>query len=505
MKRMPSKPTVTKTLGPLHFEDLDPHRFEDLIRELAYDFRDWISIEATGRSGSDDGFDIRAFERSGYSAPMAVESNEDKDAVHPMEGRVWMFQCKRERTVGPKKVQTIIEDGVSALEPPYGYVLAAPANFSKAAYDKFREELRSRGVMEFYLWGRADLEDMLHLPKNDRILFAFFGISLITRRKSRAAELRALISVKNRLQKLIGIHPNHDPVLLRDSKDILYPYEGEYDDFDSRPRWIEKPVVQMHPLGLIFEVGRYFAICDLEAKTWDYTDVINQARSSPDHADNQDECQLRQRIQAFVESFPRRQHATLVEHRIVRFEAIVAIDDEGDAEKEMPHIYVDFDAANGPFSGVQRSISFSQYHSESLEELKRISIFPAEFQEPATRLIHDRKLSLQGSVGDGIRMGRSSDFTLYDCDGAMDFLQVGDVIALEGVNETNGEQLYIKIAHRRSENGTKIISRKSSSSMEIASIESQLGRTLSREDTVQILEFKRLKNWELRELEGSQR
>jgi hypothetical protein len=60
---------------------------------------------------------------------MVDEPNEDEDAVHPMDGRVWMFQCKRERTVGPKKIQSIIEDGVSALEPPYGYVLAAPANF----------------------------------------------------------------------------------------------------------------------------------------------------------------------------------------------------------------------------------------------------------------------------------------------------------------------------------------------------------------------------------------
>lgn len=333
MKLMTSKPTVSKTLGPLHFEDLDPHRFEDLIRELAYDFRDWISIEATGRSGTDDGFDIRAFERYGDSGPIAGESLNEEDAVHPMEGRVWMFQCKRERTVGPKKVQSIIKDGVSSIEPPYGYVLAAPANFSKSAYDKFREELRSRGVMEFYLWGRADLEDMLHLPKNDRILFAFFGISLITRRKSRAAELRTLISVKNRLQKLIGIHPNHDPILLRDSKDTFYPYEEKYDDFDLRPRWLEKPVIEMHPLGLIFEVARYFAICDLEAKTWDYTSVINQVRSSFDHAHNQNDHQLTKRIQTFVESFPRRQHATLVERRIVRFEAIVAIDDEGDAIK----------------------------------------------------------------------------------------------------------------------------------------------------------------------------
>jgi len=58
-----TRSSISKTLGPIHFEDLDPRRFEDLVRELAYDFRDWQSIEATGRGGSDDGFDIRAYER----------------------------------------------------------------------------------------------------------------------------------------------------------------------------------------------------------------------------------------------------------------------------------------------------------------------------------------------------------------------------------------------------------------------------------------------------------
>ena len=44
---------VTKTLGPLHFEDLEPHRFEDLVRELVYDFKDWQSIGATTGSSSE--------------------------------------------------------------------------------------------------------------------------------------------------------------------------------------------------------------------------------------------------------------------------------------------------------------------------------------------------------------------------------------------------------------------------------------------------------------------
>jgi hypothetical protein len=47
-----TRSSITRTLGPIHFEDLDPRRFEDLVRELAYDFRDWQSIEATGRGGA---------------------------------------------------------------------------------------------------------------------------------------------------------------------------------------------------------------------------------------------------------------------------------------------------------------------------------------------------------------------------------------------------------------------------------------------------------------------
>ena len=49
----------SKTIGPLHFEDLEPHRFEDLVRKLIYDFRTWKSLEGLGRCGSDEGFDVR--------------------------------------------------------------------------------------------------------------------------------------------------------------------------------------------------------------------------------------------------------------------------------------------------------------------------------------------------------------------------------------------------------------------------------------------------------------
>src|ERR1035437_3977243 len=119
------KNNITRTYGPIHFEDLDPHRFEDLVRELIYDYKDWQIIEATGRSGSDEGFDIRAYERISnyYSEP--DEEAEEKINIHPMDGNLWMIQCKREREIGAQKISKIISDCINSESPPYGYILVA--------------------------------------------------------------------------------------------------------------------------------------------------------------------------------------------------------------------------------------------------------------------------------------------------------------------------------------------------------------------------------------------
>jgi hypothetical protein len=69
-----AKTRITRTYGPIHFEDLEPRRFEDLVRELIYDYKDWQSIEATGRTGSDEGIDIRAYERVPEAARRLWES-----------------------------------------------------------------------------------------------------------------------------------------------------------------------------------------------------------------------------------------------------------------------------------------------------------------------------------------------------------------------------------------------------------------------------------------------
>jgi hypothetical protein len=50
-----AKPHVTRTFGPIHFEDLDPHRFEDLVRQGLdngvrnhfVSFRAWTMVSGT--------------------------------------------------------------------------------------------------------------------------------------------------------------------------------------------------------------------------------------------------------------------------------------------------------------------------------------------------------------------------------------------------------------------------------------------------------------------------
>ena len=199
---------ASRTLNPLHFEDLEPHRFEDLVRQLAYDYRAWSSIEATGRGGADDGIDIRAFESS--VVPEVLDEEDEAPLGLPTPGRLWIFQCKREKRITPKQVERYVQESITGEQVPYGFILAAACDFSKKSYDAFRAALIGTGVQEFHLWGKAELEDMLFQPKNDPLLFAYFGISLQTRKRSRQSELRAVLAWRKRVGRTQELHLHND-------------------------------------------------------------------------------------------------------------------------------------------------------------------------------------------------------------------------------------------------------------------------------------------------------
>jgi hypothetical protein len=493
---------VTKTLGPLHFEDLDPHRFEDLVRELIYDFKDWQSIEGTGRGGADDGFDIRAYERTTDSnrEPEESESEDGGEPAHPMEGNLWMFQCKRESEIGPSKVAHIIDDGVKAGNPPYGYVLAAPTNFSKKSFDVFRGELRQRGVMEFYMWGRAALEDMLHLPKNDRVLFTFFGISLVTRRRSRATDVRAIVTRKNKLMRIFNGEPNHESILVRDLKDEYYPDSSRYTDFAIKPRWQVHTAIDLDPRGLVLQIHEHFAYWDQAKKEWDMAEALNLALryEDGDHERRRSDHELRARIESFWHFIPHANRTTSIRNGLVRFEDMEVIDDKGDSEFKFPHIFVDFDKTNGPFAGYAEYLRINEHRHLPTRGLKRIERFPAKFEAPRIGKVHSAALKVADRAKYVFRAGSPHSNVLYDVEGRLDFLADADVIAIEGGEGKSGrvgEPLLIQITHKRMMVGRDFLESLMDDPSLQHRVEEQIGREVAEDDQLRIVEFKVTSQW----------
>lgn len=353
--------TPTRTLNPLPLNDLEPHRFEDLVRQLAYEFRRWRSLEATGRLGSDEGIDIRATEL----VPMDIEVlDEVEEGNEPTDAgfteRLWVFQCKREKTLPPKRLRTVIKDSLASLAtPPHGFVLAVACDVSKAARDVFRAEMATRGVGEFFIWGRSELEDMLFQPKNDRLLFAYFDIALQPRRRNAATSLRGEIAKKKQLAALIGDEEQRDGklVMLRDPTDARYPEappKGEAPArwFLCRAMTAKKPghlmVLRHEHLAAITEDGaQWDAILDFDLMPWGAKSELQTAG-----AWSLDDLNLPEQTPHgfWNEYIDASRRARLQIHRAVPLERILAIDPLGDGPYPVPHLLVEFADADGPFT-----------------------------------------------------------------------------------------------------------------------------------------------------------
>ena len=351
------KATPTKTTGPLHFEDLEPHRFEDLVRRLIYDFRPWRELQATGRTGSDDGFDARGFERGPDDAIDLDELSADEDGPRGNAGKdkVWLIQCKRERKITPKKLLDYLDEiPADELRALYGIVFVAACDFSKASHDAFRERVQQLGISEGYLWGKGELEDLLYQPKNDDVLFTFFGVSRRFRQRSIATGVRSRLAVKRKARRVLersGVE-----VLLRDSTDDRYPHADEEDGIGGR-RWHVYRFEGCHHDGMHFLAKRCLAFVGDDDATWDYAEGMNDASAHENPwRTKQDEVRLREfaaereRAMTVWDALPPANRAWLERFYVLRYEHVIDIDELGDERFRGPHVYVvEFDGKRGPF------------------------------------------------------------------------------------------------------------------------------------------------------------
>lgn len=374
----------TRTFGPLHFEDLEPHRFEDLVRQLAYDFKPWHSIEATGRAGADRGFDVRAHEALPNAQPKAED---DDDVSEVVATRLWVVQCKREKSIGPKKLADFLDEiQLDKSEDGWGIIFAASCNFSLSARDTFRAKARELGFSEAHLWGKGELEDALFQPKNDHLLFAYMGISLQARRRSARTEIRSRLTMKRKTKKLIT--PMR-PVLVRDVTDDRYPYmdSDKTKSLFERRRWKVYSAGQCKHDGLHLLRQRHFAFLDDDDEHWDFAETMNDAEHSRyedpwSNVDGNRIDQARVEAMALWEALPEQNRAWFEHHIILPYENILDIDEDGDEIFRNPHIFVSdlSGVPPGPFRryGRTRVTSMSQFNPRKAyaEPEKRVEKFP---------------------------------------------------------------------------------------------------------------------------------
>ena len=366
---------ASRTLNPLHFEDLEPHRFEDLTRQLIYDLKDWSALEATGRSGGDDGYDVRGIERV-FSEPV-----EDEEEIGISE-RLWLIQCKREKSITPKKIQKYIDDCLSEKkEDISGVIFVAPCNLSKKTRDAFYNKMREYDIEDCILWGNGELEDILFQPKNDHLLFAYFNISLKVHRRSRKTQIRSKLSMK---RKAIKVLDNSGAVLIRDPDAECYPYSDEIEDFKINRQWLVYRVSGHYYDGIKVLTGRFFAYLDENGKNYDFAHICNDAFDRMDvWREEESDRDLRSKIMGFWDEIPEISKGWLSVEELIPYEKILAIDEDGDEYVNGPHLYVPFSRGNGPFEGCQFvTIKTNGYSGREIspEWENRVEYFPEEMR-----------------------------------------------------------------------------------------------------------------------------
>jgi hypothetical protein len=380
----------------LHFEDLDPKRFEDLVRQLAYEFKPWRRLEATGRAGSDDGFDARGYEivaREALSSDPADEGEpaEERSSLDTgTDDRLWLIQCKRERAIGPKALVAYLDDTVLGPdEKLHGLVFTAACDFSKKARNDFAAKCREMAIEEWHLWGKAELEDRLFRPENDHLLFAYFGVSLTIRRRAQRADLRARLAIKRKAHRMLQEHANAS-LLLRSPDATGYPYVDDVAAFQKNPLWMVRPYRGMSHEGLKFCLQRYFAYLSDDGKAWDAAlavdDARNHAHEDPWLGDDRHD-ETRQAVYEFWSNIPKPNQAWLEVVGIVPFDDILEIDDLGDEYVETPHLHVPFASERGdPFKtdfAVVETIGSWERRSLHPNDKSdgRVAYFPAAFRD----------------------------------------------------------------------------------------------------------------------------
>jgi len=237
------------------------------------------------------------------------------------------------------------------------------------------------------------LEDMLVLPKNDNLLFAYFGISLTIRRRSIKSEITSLLTTKRKAVRFLGgiEERSYTPVLVRDAGDKSYPWiEGGLKTFRKKPKWKMYYFVGHEYNGIRLLTRKYYAYKEIDPQDgkllkWDYSEEINLALVHDDYWNNDrdDKDNPNYRGYMFLKKYDEKNRAYFETEAVIPYDRIIEIDNLGDTRAKCPHIFVDIKNGGWFEYGItylKPDNSFEQWHQITSEQDKlRAKILPKKF------------------------------------------------------------------------------------------------------------------------------
>jgi hypothetical protein len=234
---------------------------------------------------------------------------------------------------------------------PYGLIVAAACDVSAATLSAFRTSAAGRGVREFLLWTNAHLEDLLFLPRNDHLLFAYFGISLQTKVRSQLTSVRATITAKRKLRSALKLDTegHHQKwVLIRDVEDSDYPKPTVAQEHlrDRAAPGHAAELLTFYGRGLLVERFAYAGSVE-EDGSWDYDPETRSALPQFGHDYWKEvDPEARNRIDVPYDDPVRK---IIREFAFLPYENILEVDPFGDALNDAPHVFCRFSGPDGPY------------------------------------------------------------------------------------------------------------------------------------------------------------
>ncbi|MFP9114129.1 restriction endonuclease [Flavobacterium sp. RHBU_3] len=200
---------ISRTHNPLHFEDLDHRRFEDLVFNILFRCKKWYKLNHLGSAGADDGIDIEGIQK-----------------ISEKEFLKTLIQCKRYKSISPSQIEKIVRDIHKGNKEYKVLYLVISCSLTKRCYDKLEDLKIELEYDDIFVWSRSTLEAYLYNEFSD-LLYIYFGFGNGNTLANKIDSIKKRIEFRD-LLKSVTMKP------FNSSEDLLGNHRFKYSKFIIR-------------------------------------------------------------------------------------------------------------------------------------------------------------------------------------------------------------------------------------------------------------------------------